>query len=216
MDAFTIYTGRVGIVNRANIDTDQIIPKQFLKSIQRTGFGKDLFYDWRYQPDGRDNPDFELNAPGQNNATILVVGNNFGCGSSREHAVWAVKQFGFRAVIAPWMMDGAQRIPGFADIFRNNSTGNGLLLIELSPEEVDIIIQEAAKSPLDATIDLPAQTITLNAPSSGVFHFDMDAGVKERLVNGWDAIDLTLADEDKIAAFEKTHSAQTTGPAFRV
>ena len=131
MKAFENFRGVILPLDRANVDTDAIIPKQFLKSIARTGFGESLFYDWRYLPGGKNNPEFVLNLEEYQNATILVARNNFGCGSSREHAVWAICQYGFRVVIAPWSGQGKNRIPGFADIFRNNSVKNGLLTVEL-------------------------------------------------------------------------------------
>jgi 3-isopropylmalate/(R)-2-methylmalate dehydratase small subunit len=120
MDAFKTHRGKLALMDRANVDTDAIIPKQFLKSIARTGFGESLFFDWRYLPDGKPNPEFALNKPAFKGSSILVARNNFGCGSSREHAVWAIQQYGFKAVIAPWKMQDGSRIPAFADIFRNN------------------------------------------------------------------------------------------------
>ena len=120
MEQFQSFKGLIATLDRANVDTDQIIPKQFLKSIQRTGYGENLFFDWRYLSDGKPNPDFALNAPCFKNASILIVRNNFGCGSSREHAVWAVRQYGFKAVIAPWVVRNNAKVPGFADIFKNN------------------------------------------------------------------------------------------------
>src|SRR3989338_1077257 len=136
MEAFKSHRGIIATLDRSNVDTDQIIPKQFLKSIKRTGFEHNLFYDWRFLPDGKPNPAFELNQDSFKNASILVTRNNFGCGSSREHAVWAIQQYGFKAVIAPWKEINGSRIPAFADIFRSNSTKNGLLTVELKEAEV--------------------------------------------------------------------------------
>ncbi len=208
MDAFTTFKGIVATLERANVDTDQIIPKQFLKSIARTGFGPALFFDWRYRKDGTPDPAFELNAPERAGATILVAGNNFGCGSSREHAVWAVQQYGFKAVIAPWRGEAGKRIPGFADIFKNNSYGNGLLVIELSSDEVQWIFDAAKGRKLEATVDLAAQTVAVHGAEERVFRFDITPDVKEKLLNGLDAIGLTLRHEAEIAAFEAKHDVQ--------
>lgn len=208
MDAFTTFKGIVATLERANVDTDQIIPKQFLKSIARTGFGPALFFDWRYRKDGTPDPAFELNAPERAGATILVAGNNFGCGSSREHAVWAVQQYGFKAVIAPWRGEAGKRIPGFADIFKNNSYGNGLLVIELSSDEVQWIFAAAKGRKLEATVDLAAQTVVVQGAEERVFRFDITPDVKEKLLNGLDAIGLTLRHEAEIAAFEAKHDVQ--------
>src|SRR4051812_10809856 len=131
MDAFKKHRGIIVPLDTANVDTDQIIAKQFLKSISRVGFGEHLFYDWRHKNDGSPNSEFPLNRPEYQRASILVTRNNFGCGSSREHAVWAIQQYGFKAVIAPWKQSGTERVPGFADIFRNNGVKNGLVTVEL-------------------------------------------------------------------------------------
>ena len=147
MDAFRKHRGLLAPLDTANVDTDQIIAKQFLKSIKRTGFGEFLFYDWRFHPDGSPNPAFSLNRPEFQKASLLVARNNFGCGSSREHAVWAVQQYGFRAVIAPRKEDANGSIPGFADIFRNNCSKNGLLTVELSEAEVEKIFQMINRFP---------------------------------------------------------------------
>ena len=208
MDAFKTFTGTVAVLERANVDTDQIIPKQFLKSIERTGFGPALFFDWRYLKDGSPDPAFELNDPLREGASVLVAGNNFGCGSSREHAVWAVQQYGFKAVIAPWRGSGEKRIPGFADIFKNNSYGNGLLAIELSSDEVQWIFDAAKGRKLEATVDLEAQTVTVRGAEERVFRFDITPDVKEKLLSGLDAIGLTLQHEADITAFEATHDVQ--------
>jgi 3-isopropylmalate/(R)-2-methylmalate dehydratase small subunit len=194
----------VATLNRANIDTDQIIPKQFLKSIERTGFGQSLFFDWRYLADGAPNPDFELNQPRFKGASILVTRNNFGCGSSREHAVWAVLQAGFRTVVAPRVERGAGAIPGFADIFRNNAEKNGVLPVELGEAEVEEIFQLAGRYPgLEATVDLDEQRFVLHTGEEVAFHFDIDATVKTNLVHGHDDIALTLQHEPAIGAYEK-------------
>ena len=209
MEAFKTFRGVVATLDNANVDTDQIIPKQFLKSIKRTGFGEALFFDWRYLPDGKPNPEFVLNAPRFRGATILVTRNNFGCGSSREHAVWAVMQYGFRAVIAPWQQRGDTRVPGFADIFRNNCVQNGLLTIELSEAEVETLFRMAERfSGLQATINLDEQRIVLHMPEEVAFHFEIDGGVKDRLQRGLDEIGLTLDRAAAIAAFESRHDAQ--------
>jgi 3-isopropylmalate/(R)-2-methylmalate dehydratase small subunit len=209
MQAFKSHRGLLATLDRANVDTDQIIPKQFLKSIRKTGFGESLFFDWRYRVDGKPDPAFELNAPRFKGATILVVRNNFGCGSSREHAVWAVAQYGFRAVIAPCVERGGVRIPGFADIFRNNSIRNGLLLVELSEPEVNEVFDLVARFPgLEATVDLPEQRVVLHLPEEVAFHFDMDPGIKEHLERGLDEIGLTLERVEEISAFERGHDVQ--------
>ncbi len=205
MQSFKSHRGKIATLDRANVDTDQIIAKQFLKSIKRTGYGENLFFDWRYLADGSPNPDFELNQPKFKGATILVTRNNFGCGSSREHAVWAVTQYGFRAVIAPKLGD----IPAFADIYYNNSVKNGLLNISLGEKEVEEIFQSVASHEgLEASIDLQEQRLILHLPQAISFHFEMDAAVKDHLIQGLDEIGLTLKHENKITQFEKTHSAQ--------
>ena len=164
MKPFTTHTGIVATLNRANVDTDAIIPKQFLKSIKRTGFGPNAFFDWRYTSDGEPDAEFELHQPHFEGRSILVTRNNFGCGSSREHAVWALVQDGYRVIIAPWKeMDGS-RLPAFADIFRINATKNGLLVIELSEGQVDQIFELVqTHSGLQATVDLIKQQILVAA-----------------------------------------------------
>ncbi|MBI2340648.1 MAG: 3-isopropylmalate dehydratase small subunit [Deltaproteobacteria bacterium] len=215
MNSFTQHTGKIAVLNRANIDTDQIISKEFLKSIKKTGFGEHLFHDWRHKEDGRLNPDFELNQPRFKGASILIAGNNFGCGSSREHAVWAVLQYGFRVVIAPQKISGGQIIPGFADIFKNNSVKNGLLTIELKEEEVNELIQLVdAHEGLKATVDLPAQKIILQfanghqAEGEREFSFQIDSGVKQHFLEGLDEIGRSLKYDKKIGEFEKKHNTQ--------
>ena len=208
MKAFENFRGVVLPLDRANVDTDAIIPKQYLKSIKRTGFEDALFSDWRYLPNGKPDPVFVLNQENYQNATILVAQNNFGCGSSREHAVWAICQYGFRVVIAPWSGEGKQRVPGFADIFRNNSVKNGLLTVELAPAEVNWILLSAGEEPgIEATLHLADQTLTLHHSSEEkVFHFEIDPHVKERFLLGLDDIGITLKEESSITAFEKHHS----------
>ena len=199
MDSFKTHRGLIATLDRANVDTDQIIPKQFLKSIARTGFGENLFFDWRYRPDGSLNPDFSLNFPKFRGASILVARRNFGCGSSREHAVWAIGQCGFKAVVAP----------SFADIFRNNCAKNSLLTIELSEAEVEEIFQMADRyAGLEATADVEEQRIVLHLAEEMAFHFDIDSAVKERLIHGLDDIGLTLKNEEALRAFEARHDAQ--------
>lgn len=209
MKAFISHKGIIAPLDRSNVDTDQIIAKQFLKSILRTGFGPQLFYDWRYLPSGQPNPDFPLNRPQFKNASILVAGNNFGCGSSREHAVWAIHQYGFQVVIAPRVESNGSRIPAFADIFRNNSYKNALLTIELSQKEVNTIFEAVEKNPgLEAMVDLPKQQVTLCLPKEVSFKFEIDPATKERLLHGLDDIGLTLKHESAITAFEAKHNSQ--------
>ncbi|MFP6905249.1 MAG: 3-isopropylmalate dehydratase small subunit [Verrucomicrobiota bacterium] len=208
MEAFTTHRGIVATLDRANVDTDQIIPKQFLKSIKRTGFGPSLFFDWRYDDHADPDPDFELNAPRFEGKSILITRNNFGCGSSREHAVWALAQDGYRVVVAPAQGKGDARTPGFADIFRNNCGKNGLLTIELNEAEVEEIFQlVAANEGLEASVDLPAQTITFLADENRVYRYAFDAAVKESMVKGLDDIAQTLEHAPDVAAFELTHDA---------
>jgi len=206
MEAFKSHRGKIATLDRANVDTDQIIAKQFLKSIKRTGYGESLFFDWRYLADGSPNPDFELNQPRFQNATILVARNNFGCGSSREHAVWALTQYGIKAVIAPRQGD----IPAFADIFHNNSVKNGLLNVELQEAEVEEIFQMVERyEGLEATVNLEEQRVTLHLPEEISFHFTIDAAIKNHLIRGLDEIGLSLQHVAEIGAFEKSHDAQS-------
>ena len=183
MEHFDVVTGPVAALDRANVDTDQIMPKEFLKRIERTGFGEFLFYDWR-----RNEPDFPLDRPEFRHAPILATGAGFGSGSSREHAPWGLVEWGFRAIVAP----------SFGDIFRNNSSKNGLLCVVLPEADVRELIDRA---PAEATIDLERQTVVL--PSGREASFDIDPGVRERLLHGWDDIALTLQREDEIAAYER-------------
>jgi 3-isopropylmalate/(R)-2-methylmalate dehydratase small subunit len=206
MNPFIEHTGIVATLGRANVDTDAIIPKQFLKSIKRTGYGPNAFFDWRYLPDGELDPNFELNQPRFKGRSILVTRNNFGCGSSREHAVWALVQDGYRVVIAPWKQMGGNRLPAFADIFKNNTTKNGMLAIELSQEEVDEIFRLVNEHEgLTATIHLPTQRIVLHAPSPWKVGFNIDDRAKKQLLEGLDDIDLTLQYEADISRFESSY-----------
>lgn len=213
MKPFRSHRGLIATLDRANVDTDQIIPKQFLKSIARTGFGKHLFHDWRYLSDGKPNPEFPLNLPRFHGASILVARNNFGCGSSREHAVWAIQQHGFYAVIAPWQTRGESKVAAFADIFRNNCAKNALLTVELAVTEVEEIFQMVDRFPgLEGTVDLEHQRVTLHMQEEISFHFDIDASTKERLINGLDDIGLTLKYEVDIKTFEGRHDPQLYPP----
>ena len=191
MRAFTSHTGLVALMDRSNVDTDQIIPKQFLKRIERTGFGEFLFFDWRYLDDGSDNPEFELNQSRYQGASILVTRRNFGCGSSREHAPWALEQYGFRVVLAS----------SFADIFFNNCFKNGMLPIVLDEATIDDLFQRAsAKEGYQLTVDLESRTIT---DDDGLkIEFQVDDFRRHCLINGLDDIGLTMQQEDKITAYE--------------
>src|SRR3954471_7967728 len=200
MQAFTTHRGRVAVLPRANVDTDQIIPKQFLKRIERTGFGPFLFYDWRYHPDGRENPEFELNRPGCRGATLLITGANFGCGSSREHAPWALADFGFRVIIAP----------SFADIFYANCCQNGLLPVVLPEQVVAGVLQASRTAGYWLTVDLQRKVVS---DRSGEWGFEMDNYRREMLLSGRDEIGSTLLDEPLIAAFEARRSALQAEPA---
>ncbi len=206
MEPFTSHTGIVATLNRANVDTDAIIPKQFLKSIKRTGYGPNAFFDWRYTSDGEPEMSFELNQARFEGRSILVTRNNFGCGSSREHAVWALVQDGYRVVIAPWKEIGGQRIAAFADIFRINAAKNGLLLIELSDDEVNAIFDMvAAHTGLQAAVDLDKQQVEIQGAVPTVCHFDIEPGAKEQLLKGLDDIDQTLLYEADITRFEEKY-----------
>ena len=193
MEPFTRHTGRVAAMDRADVDTDQIIPKQFLKRIERTGFGKFLFFDWRFLDDGQENPQFELNREEFSNASILLARRNFGCGSSREHAVWAIADYGFRVVIAP----------SFADIFYNNCFKNGVLPIALNEADVDTLFQHASPGNYSLTVDLEQQSVQSEDGLS--FHFEIEPFRRECLLQGLDDIALTLQHEPEIAAYEAAH-----------
>ena len=206
MKAFTQHSGLVGPMDRANVDTDMIIPKQFLKSIKRSGFGPNLFDELRYMDEGQPgqdcthrpvNPDFPLNLPRYSGASILLARKNFGCGSSREHAPWALEDYGFRAVIAP----------SFADIFYNNCFKNGLLPVILSEQQLDVLFAEMyADEGYQLTIDLVEQTVV--CPSGESFAFEIDEFRKDCLVKGLDEIGLTLQSAQAIKDYEKTRAAQ--------
>ena len=191
MDAFTAHTGVVLPMDRVNVDTDQIIPKQFLKRVERTGYEDFLFFDWRFNADGSPNEDFVLNFPGYKDASVLVAGRNFGCGSSREHAPWALQQYGFRTIIAS----------SFADIFYNNCLQNGLLPVRLNEKDVDHIMIQSKEAPgYQVTVDLENCTVSDGHGFSA--SFDMDEFRRFCMQNGLDDIGLTMQDEDAITAFE--------------
>ncbi len=191
MQKFTKLTGVAAPFPLRNVDTDMIIPKQFLKTIKRTGLGKALFYELRYDQGGEENPDFVLNKPAYRKAEILVAGENFGCGSSREHAPWALLDFGFRCVIAP----------DFADIFYNNCFQNGILAIKLPQEQVNKLMDDAERG-ANATLSVDLEAQEIRGPDGGVIHFDIDPFRKHCLLNGLDNIGLTLEKEQAIKAFE--------------
>ena len=196
MDPFVKHEGVVAPINRVNVDTDQIIPKQFLKRIERTGFGQFLFNDWRLNEDGSDNPDFILNKPGYENASVLVAGRNFGSGSSREHAPWALQDYGFRCIIAP----------SFADIFFNNCFQNGLLPVVLPEDVVERILEKAEASPgYTLNVDLDGQRVWDNDEEISA-SFEIEAFRRYLLINGLDDIGLTLEQDDAIASFEAGRS----------
>ncbi len=196
MKPFTIHTGITGTLDRVNVDTDQIIPKQFLKRIERTGFDDALFFDWRFNADGSLNPDFELNQPRFKGASVLLTRANFGCGSSREHAPWALNDYGFRAIIAP----------SYADIFFSNCFKNGMLPIRLSEEQIEDLFQRAkATEGYQLTVDLEQQTISDDAGLK--LSFEVDPFRRDCLLKGLDDIGLTLQDEAKITAYEATRVA---------
>ena len=191
MQAFTKHTGRVAAMDRADVDTDQIIPKQFLKRVERTGFEDFLFFDWRFDASGREEPTFELNQPNMRDATILLARRNFGCGSSREHAVWALENYGFRAVLAP----------SFADIFFNNCFKNGVLPITLAEADIDHLFEvAAAKGTYKLTVDLESQVV--KDAEGWERSFEVDASRREKMLQGLDDIGQTLKFENKISQYE--------------
>ncbi|KMK74628.1 3-isopropylmalate dehydratase small subunit [Alkalihalobacillus pseudalcaliphilus] len=194
MEPLVKHQGKIATLNRVNVDTDQIIPKQFLKRVERTGFGQFLFFDWRFENDGTPNPKFELNQPHMQGASILVAAHNFGCGSSREHAPWALHDYGFKVIIAP----------SFADIFYNNCVKNGMLPIRLNGDQTNELLERGEKHEFELNVDLQNQTI-----SGADFQasFDIDPYWKEMLLNGWDEIGLTLRYEQQINKFEESHLA---------
>ena len=194
MKAFRSVTGRVAVLDRADVDTDQIVPKQFLKRIERTGFGEFLFFDWRLDPDGNARPDFELNDPAFAGAKILLAGRNFGCGSSREHAPWALQDYGFEAIVAP----------SFGDIFATNCVKIGLVPVVLPAEEVKRLMESMDMDRgSEMTVDLEAKTIT--GPNGRVISFEFDEFQRNCLLNGLDDISRALQHEDEIAAYEAAH-----------
>ncbi|MFB6467949.1 3-isopropylmalate dehydratase small subunit [Cytobacillus sp. Hz8] len=191
MSGINVLEGKAAALNRANVDTDQIIPKQFLKRIEKTGFGQYLFFDWRYLPNGDPNPNFELNAPQNAGVSILIANENFGCGSSREHAPWALLDYGFKAIIAP----------SFADIFHQNCLKNGILPIVLNNEEVAFLLEKAKEQPIHLQISLENQTVE---DTDGFYaQFSIHPYWKKLLMNGWDEIEITLQLDDKIKQFEE-------------
>jgi 3-isopropylmalate/(R)-2-methylmalate dehydratase small subunit len=196
MSGFTTLTGKAVALDRVNVDTDQIIPKQFLKRIEKTGFGQFVFYGWRYLEDGTLNPDFELNQPENQGAEILIANENFGCGSSREHAPWALQDFGFKVVIAP----------SFADIFFQNCLKNGMLPIRLEKDKVEYLLNAAKNQPYDLTVDLENETISDNQGFSA--SFVVTEYWKKMLINGWDEIEITLQLDEQISKYEQ-HQDET-------
>ncbi|WP_046175424.1 3-isopropylmalate dehydratase small subunit [Domibacillus indicus] len=191
MEPINQFTGTVCPINRANIDTDQIIPKQFLKRIERQGFGQFVFYNWRFDDDGNKREDFILNDTKFADAEILVAGENFGCGSSREHAPWALLDYGFRVIIAP----------SYADIFYNNSVKNGILAVKLTDEEVETLLGRASVPGFKLHINLEEQSVKDDQGFTA--HFDIDQYWKKMLLNGWDEISVTLTEEKKIRQYEE-------------
>jgi 3-isopropylmalate/(R)-2-methylmalate dehydratase small subunit len=201
MQPFSAHTGRAVSLPRANVDTDQIIPKQFLKRIERTGFGPSLFFDWRYLTDGSPNPDFELNRPEAAGASILITAANFGCGSSREHAPWALAEYGFRAIVAP----------SYADIFFGNCCQNGLVPVVLPEAQVQDLFRRAAAA--QAGYDLTVDLVSCRVRDGHGFEagFEMDDYRRRMLLEGLDEIGKTLLDEPRIAAFERRRAAELEG-----
>ncbi|MEC3882381.1 3-isopropylmalate dehydratase small subunit [Halobacillus sp. HZG1] len=197
MEPIKQHRGLVYPMDRSNVDTDQIIPKQFLKRIERQGFGQFLFYNWRFNEDGTRREDFSLNDPKYDGASVLVGGENFGCGSSREHAPWAIQDYGFKVVIAP----------SFADIFYNNCFKNGILPIQLPKPVVDQLMEKATKEKYEVKVDLEEQTID---DGDLEVSFDIQSYHKEMLLNGWDEIAVTLTYEDKIDQYEKQNKGVKT------
>ncbi|MCY8035116.1 3-isopropylmalate dehydratase small subunit [Bacillus sonorensis] len=195
MEPLKTHTGKAAVLNRINVDTDQIIPKQFLKRIERTGYGRFVFFDWRYLADGAPNPEFELNRPEYEGASILIAGENFGCGSSREHAPWALDDYGFKIIIAP----------SFADIFHQNCFKNGMLPIRLPYDTWKELAAQYEHQSRSMTVDLEQQTITDHGGKQ--VSFDVDPHWREMLLNGYDEISLTLLLEDEIEQFEKQRSS---------
>ncbi|MCW5715299.1 MAG: 3-isopropylmalate dehydratase small subunit [Bauldia sp.] len=196
MQPFTTLTGVAAPLPILNVDTDMIIPKDYLKTIKRTGLGKGLFAEMRYNEDGTENPDFVLNRPAYRTAKIIVAGDNFGCGSSREHAPWSLLDFGIRAVIST----------SFADIFYNNCFKNGILPVVVPKEDLDKLMDDAERG-ANATLTIDLEKQEIHGPDGGVVHFEIDAFKKHCLLNGLDDIGLTLAKKDKITSFEERAAA---------
>ncbi|MEH7352038.1 3-isopropylmalate dehydratase small subunit [Neobacillus drentensis] len=194
MEPLRTHQGLVCPLNRTNVDTDQIIPKQFLKRIERSGFGQFLFYHWRFDDDGNPRPDFPLNDSKYKDASILVAGENFGCGSSREHAPWAIQDFGFKVIIAP----------SYADIFKNNCVKNGILAIQATEEQVQTIMKKAESVEYQLTVNLEDQVVYDHEGFE--IKFEIAPYSKEMLLNGWDEIGVTLKYEEKIKQYELTHN----------
>ena len=193
MSGFTTHIGKAVALDRVNVDTDQIIPKQFLKRIEKTGFGRFLFNDWRYLADGTPNPEFELNQPENQGASILVANDNFGCGSSREHAPWALLDYGFKVIIAP----------SFADIFYQNCLKNGMVPIKLDKEKVQYLLNAAGNQPYELTINIEEATVSDQQGFKA--SFPLTDYWKKMLVNGWDEIEITLQLDDQISKYEKEY-----------
>ncbi|ASZ62296.1 MULTISPECIES: 3-isopropylmalate dehydratase small subunit [Bacillus] len=195
MEPLKSHTGKAAVLNRINVDTDQIIPKQFLKRIERTGYGRFAFFDWRYDANGEPNPEFELNQPVYQGASILIAGENFGCGSSREHAPWALDDYGFKIIIAP----------SFADIFHQNCFKNGMLPIRMPYDNWKQLVGQYENKSLEMTVDLEKQLI--HDSEGNQISFEVDPHWKEMLINGYDEISLTLLLEDDIKQFESQRSS---------
>jgi 3-isopropylmalate/(R)-2-methylmalate dehydratase small subunit len=194
MKAYKNHQSTAALMNRNNVDTDQIVPKQFLKKVERTGFGAHLFHDWRFNADGSDNPEFELNKPAFKDARILVTGDNFGCGSSREHAPWAIADYGFNTIIST----------SFADIFYNNCFKNSILPLVVNADKLRALMDEiAADEGVQFVVDLENQKVS--TPAGNDFDFEVEAFRKHNMMAGLDDIGLSLKHEDKISAFEKKH-----------
>jgi 3-isopropylmalate/(R)-2-methylmalate dehydratase small subunit len=197
MQAFKKLSGVAAPLPMINVDTDMIIPKQFLKTIKRTGLGKALFHEMRTRPDGSENPDFVLNKPAYKKAVILIAGANFGCGSSREHAPWALLDYGIRCIIAP----------SYADIFYNNCFKNGVLPIALPQEQIDKLLDDASRG-ANAIVSVDLEALEIRGPDGGMIKFELDAFRRQCLLNGWDDIGLTLQHETDISAFEDARKLQ--------
>lgn len=194
VSGFKELKGKAVALDRVNVDTDQIIPKQFLKRIEKTGFGQFLFFDWRFKSDGELNPEFELNFPENQGASILITNENFGCGSSREHAPWALLDYGFQVVIST----------SFADIFHQNCLKNGMLPIKLTPDEIKYLLETAKQQPYNLTIDLDNQVV--KDDKNFTASFEIHPYWKHMLLNGWDEIEITLQLDEKISEYEAAHS----------